>query len=236
MVDLAPHSVNHTFPVESELHTTQVLLVSLVLNELEENSPVPKVHDISLVPIVQKSSSCILMTPPSSSLVTSFDWSRLAGYRLPSYVPFQIIVKAYNMVIPSIVIDKVEFVSIMSSTTWEDLGSPHLVLVTQNLLAFNRATSQPLGIFPKLPITFGGNTIYIDVMVIEDPLDFNLLLGHDHVYVMGALVSSLLCVTCFPHEGRIVIIDKLTFIGPKSTPNKPSSLNGSYVHVVSPLL
>jgi len=39
---------------------------------------------------------------------------------------------------------------------------------------------------------------------------------------------------CFPHKGKIVIIDQLTFIGPESTPTQPSSLNGSYVQVVSP--
>ena len=65
-----------------------------------------------------------------------------------------------------------------------------------------------------MPITSGGKIVYIDVMVVQGPLDFNLLLGRDYVYVMGALVSSLFHVTCFPHERRIVIIDQLTFIGP----------------------
>jgi len=82
------------------------------------------------------------------------------------------------------------------------------------LLAFNRGTSQLLGILPKLPITLGGEIVYIDMMVVQDPLDFNLLLGRDYVYVMVALVSSLFRVM-FPHEGRIVIIDQLKLIGPK---------------------
>lgn len=77
----------------------------------------------------------------------------------------------------------------MSSTTCQALGSPQLVHVTQNLLAFNRGTSQPLGFLPKFPITLGGKTVYIDVMVVQGPLDFNLLLGRNYVYVMGALVS-----------------------------------------------
>lgn len=49
--------------------------------------------------------------------------------------------------------------------------------ITQNMLAFNKGTSQPLGILPKFPISLGGKTIYVDVMVVEDPLDFKLFLG-----------------------------------------------------------
>ena len=118
------------------------------------------------------------------------------------------------MVVPSTVIDEGAFVSILSSTARQALGSPQLIAVTQNLLAFNRGTSQPLGILPRLPITLVEKTVYIDVMVFQVMLDFNLLLGCDYVYVMGALVSSLFHVMCFLHEGRIVIIDQLTFIGP----------------------
>ncbi len=138
------------------------------------------------------------------------------------------------MAISSIVINKGAYVSILSSTAWEDLGSPQLVPVTQNLLAFNRGTSQPLGILPKFPITLGGKFVYIDKMVVQGPLDINLLLGHDYFYVMGSLVSSLFRVMCFPHRGSIVIIDQVTFIGLESTPNQPSSLSGSYLKVVSP--
>ena len=88
------------------------------------------------------------------------------GYRLPSYVPFEITVHACNMVVPGTIIDEFASVSIMSSTTWKDLGSPPLVPVTQNLLAFNKGTIQPLGILPKFPITLGGNIVYINVMVL----------------------------------------------------------------------
>jgi len=110
------------------------------------------------------------------------------------------------MAIPSAVIDEGAFVSILSSTTWQDLRSPHLVPVTHNPLAFNRGMSQPLGILPKFPITLGGNTFYVDVMVVQGPLDFNLLLFRDYVYVMGSLVYSLFQVMCFPRDRNIVII------------------------------
>jgi len=113
------------------------------------------------------------------------------------------------MVVHGTILDEGMSISIMPSTTWQSLGYPQLVPVTQNLLAFNKGTSQPLGILLKFPITLGGNTIYIDVMVVQCPLDFNLLLECDYVYFMGALVSSLIHVVCFPHEWRIIAIDQL---------------------------
>ena len=139
----------------------------------------------------------------------------------------------FDMIVPSTIIDEGASISILSSTTWQAFGSPPLVPVTQNLLAFNRGTSQPLRILPKLPITLGGKIVYIDMMVVPSPLDFNLLLGRDYAYAIGALVSSLFCVICFPHEGRIVTIDQLSFIGPYVTSILPSSLPGPYLSVVS---
>ena len=136
------------------------------------------------------------------------------------------------MVVPSTILDEGASVSIMSSTTWRVLGSPQLVPVTQNLLAFNGGTSQPSGILPKLPITLGGKTVYIDVMVVEGPLDFNLLLGRDYVYVMGALIYSLFRVVCFPHEGRIVTIDQLSFIGHQAPPLQPLPPIGSCLQAI----
>jgi hypothetical protein len=75
------------------------------------------------------------------------------------------------------------------------------VPVTQNLLAFNRRTSQPLGTIPHFPVTLGGKNVFIDIMVVQDPLDFSLLLGRDYVYAMKAIVSTLFRVISFPHDG-----------------------------------
>ena len=119
-------------------------------------------------------------------------------------MPFQITVHAYDKAIPSTVLDEGASVSLMPFTTWQALSSPHLVPVAQNLLAFDRGTSQLLGILPRLPITLGGKFVYLNVMVVQGPLDFNLLLGHDYVYFMEALVSSIFCVICFLHKGIIV--------------------------------
>lgn len=95
------------------------------------------------------------------------------------------------MIVSSTIIDEGASVSIVSSTAWQALSSPPLVPITQNMLASNRGTSQPLGILPQLPITLGGKTIYLNVMVVPGPFDYNLLLGNDYVYDMGAIVSTL---------------------------------------------
>jgi hypothetical protein len=119
----------------------------------------------------------------------------------------------------------------LSSIAWQALGYPPLAPVTQNLLAFNRRTSQPLGTLPQFPITLGGKTVFIDVMVVQDPLDFALLLERDYVYAMKAIVSTLFRVISFPHDGQVVPVDQLSFIDP----NWIASLNGSYMQTISPL-
>ena len=136
------------------------------------------------------------------------------------------------MVVHGTILDEGVSVSIMSSTTWQDLGSPQLVPVTQNLLDFNRGTSRPLGVLSKFPIALGGKTVYIDVMVVQGPLDFNLLLGCEYFYVMGALIYSLFRVVCFPHEGRIVTIDQLSFIGHQAPPLQPLPPIGSCLQAI----
>jgi hypothetical protein len=152
-------------------------------------------------------------SPPSTEAIL-FDWGALTGPRLPSHIPFQITVQVRGRDVPQTLIDEGASVSILSSVAWYALGCPQLAPVTQNLLAFNRRTKQPLGILPQFCVTLGGKTVFIDVMVVRDPLDFSLILGRDYVYAMKALVSTLFRVISFPHDGRIVTIDQLSFIGP----------------------
>jgi hypothetical protein len=72
-------------------------------------------------------------------------------------------------------------------------------------------------------------------MVVQDPLDFSLLLGRDYVYAMKSIVSTLFCVISFHHDGRMVTIDQLSFFVPDLTINSMNSLNNSYMQMVSPL-
>jgi len=111
--------------------------------------------------------------------------------------------------------------------------SPQLVSITHHFLDFNRISSEPLGILPQLPITLGGKTVCIDVMVVQGLLDFNLLLGLDCVFSMNVVVSILFRVIHFPHNGNIVTIDHLVFVSPYMTTDHSTTLNVTYMKVIS---
>src|ERR1700686_3893612 len=118
------------------------------------------------------------------------------------------------MVMVGTIIDDGASVSILSSTAWKALGSPSLLPEMRNMTGFDKGTSRPLGILPNVPITLRRKTIHMNMMVVQGPLDYNVLLGHDYIYFMGAVISSLFRVMCFPHEGRVVkLIDQLPFPG-----------------------
>jgi hypothetical protein len=72
------------------------------------------------------------MLPPSPRVV-SFDGNDIIEPRLPSYTPFQI------RGILRYIVDKVTFASILSSSTWKDLGFPKLVSDLHKLLTFHRS-------------------------------------------------------------------------------------------------
>lgn len=116
-VDSISPSVNHTFLEESKYDTTQVLFVSSDSYELGGNPHVPSRQEENPPTLVtQGVNSLVLMVPSPSSLVTSFDWNRLARFRLPSYMPFQIIVQVCNMIVSGTIIDEGASLSIISST------------------------------------------------------------------------------------------------------------------------
>ena len=138
------------------------------------------------------------------------------------------------MIIVGTIIDEGASMSILSSTTWKALGSPSLLLEIRNLTGFNKGTSRPLGILPNLLITLRRKTVYLNMMVVQGPLDYNVLLGRDYIYSMGAIVSSLFRVMCFLYEGRMVqIIDQLSFAGSNMTTSQIPSLNGIFVEGMS---
>ena len=105
---------------------------------------------------------------------------------------------------------------------------------TDQILDFNRIPTTPLGILPHLPITPEGKIVCIDVMVVQGPLNFNLLLGQDYVYARKAVVFTLFRVMHFPRDGNIVTIDKLSFVTPDHhiTPSNQTTLNVPHVLVI----
>ena len=57
--------------------------------------------------------------------------------------------------------------------------------------------------------------------VVDAPLDYNLLLGRSWSYAMTAIISSVFQLIKFPHNGKIVTIDQLTYFSsdPASSDN-----------------
>ena len=80
--------------------------------------------------------------------------------------------------------------------------------IASQLLAFDRRTCIALGIITQTPVTLGWKTILVYFMVIEDPLDFNMILRCDYVYAMQVVVSTFFHVMCFNHGEEIVTINQ----------------------------
>jgi hypothetical protein len=47
--------------------------------------------------------------------------------------------------------------------------------------------------------------------VVQGLLYFNIILGHDYIYAMNIVVSTLFQVINLPHNGSIVTIDQLEY-------------------------
>jgi hypothetical protein len=56
--------------------------------------------------------------------------------------------------------------------------------------------------------------VCVEVEVVDAPIDYNLLLGRSWTYAMQVVVAIVFQVLLFPHEGRIVTIDQLSFSQP----------------------
>ena len=83
----------------------------------------------------------------------------------------------------------------------------------------------------------GGKSVLVDVIVVQGPLDFNMLLRCDYVYAMNVVVSTLFRVTHFPHNGIIFTIDQLAYDNhhPNSVLVQAALLYVPSVHVDSTL-
>ena len=92
------------------------------------------------------------------------------------------------------------------------------------LTVFDGRSFRPHGILPSLKVCLGGKTIAIEVEAVDAPLEYNLLLGRNWMYSMQAVASSLFCVVCFPHNGKIVMIEQMAFKNPSVTASLGASV------------
>jgi hypothetical protein len=138
--------------------------------------------------------------------------------RLPYHVVFQIVVahpmKYFTRNIFRMVVDEGASTCVMSLVCWKAIGQPILSLSPTLLTSFDGHSFRPHGIIPSFPMQLGGKTVCVEVEVVDAPLDYNLLLGRSWTYSMHAVVATVFWVLLFPHEGRIMTIDQLSFSRP----------------------
>jgi hypothetical protein len=100
---------------------------------------------------------------------------------------------------------------VMSLIYWKSLNSLTLYNSSDMLTSFDGHSFCPHSIFPAFLVQLGRKTIEVEFEVVDAPLDYNMLLGHNWNYAMVFVVSSVYYTPCFPHEGNIMTINQLSF-------------------------
>jgi hypothetical protein len=114
---------------------------------------------------------------------------------LPYHVAFQIVVahpmKFFTRNIFRMVVDEGTSTCVMSLACWKAIGKLALSPSPTLLTAFDDHSFRPHGIVPSFPVQLGGKTVCIEVEVVDDPLDYNLLLGRSWSYAMKDVVATV---------------------------------------------
>jgi hypothetical protein len=107
---------------------------------------------------------------------------------LPYHVAFQIVVahptKNFARNVFHTVVDEGASTCVMSLACWKSIGQPALSPSPTLLTTFDGRSFQPHGIVPSFPTQLGEKTVCVEVEVVDDPLDYNLLLGRSWTYDM----------------------------------------------------
>jgi len=160
---------------------------------------------------------------PTDSNLICFDLENHVP-RLPHQIAFLILVIINEKTIHQTVIDEGAPTYIMSTACWKAIGSLASNQSLNTLEAFDGHDSQPFDILPNLAITLEGKTMQVKVEIVDTNLNYNLLLSQSWTHAMHAVASSLFRVIFFPHQGKIVTVDQLSFFS-------YSSLDGNVPYV-----
>jgi hypothetical protein len=147
---------------------------------------------------------------PSGSKFIKFDVTDVKPH-LPYHVAFQIHVEYSKYTIKHVVVDEGAATCVMSLIYWKALGSSILPKSSNMLTSFDCHSFRPHGILHAFLVQLGGKMVEVEVKVFYAPLDYNLLLGHNWTYSMVIFVSSIFRTLFFPHEGKIMTINHLSF-------------------------
>jgi hypothetical protein len=113
---------------------------------------------------------------PSGLKIIKFDVTDVKPH-LPYHVAFQIHMEYSKYTIKRVVIDEGAASCVVSLACLKAIGSPTLSNSLTMLTAFDGHSFFPNGILPSFPVQLGGNTVEVEVEVVDAPLDYNLLLG-----------------------------------------------------------
>ena len=69
-------------------------------------------------------------------------------------------------------------------------------------------------------------------MVVQGPLDFNMILGCYYAYDVKVVLSTLFRLMHFPYDGKIVTIDQISFVKPNYHVNPSHQTSLSVPHVL----
>ena len=130
---------------------------------------------------------------------------------LPYHVALSVDVIHGGNTIRRIVVNEGASTCVMSLSCWKALGSLELVPSNTLLTALEGRSFCPHGILPTFEIKLVGKEVSVQVEVIDAPLDYNILLGRSWTYAMCAIALAFLQVVVFPHEGKLVTVDQLSF-------------------------
>jgi hypothetical protein len=147
---------------------------------------------------------------PSESSLINFNYDQV-HQMLSHQINFQIKVRMMGKNIFHTVIDEGDSNCIISMSCWKALDSPKLDTTAKLLTSFVGHMFHPHGIISSLPTELGGNILYVFVEVVDAHPKYNLLLENSWFYKMTAIVSSVFRVLCFPHQGKIMTIDQISF-------------------------
>jgi hypothetical protein len=155
---------------------------------------------------------------PADTRLITFDLDS-SEPRLPAAVVIQVPVKIRNIIVHRCIIDEGASTCIMSKIVWLKLGSLELTPSSITLRAYDGRPSSPEGLFQNVPVELRGKTILIDIEVIDVTLNYNILFGRSYMYDMKAVASSVFWTIMFPHNGKIVTVDQVSYYEPNPSAN-----------------
>ena len=110
----------------------------------------------------------------SNCITFNLDYFKM---RLSHNLAFQIHTTVHGKSIHRTVIDEGSSTCVMSLSFWRDIGSLDINQSLTTLKSFDGRGFKPYGILNSFPVELGGKTMSIDIEVVDDLLDYNLILG-----------------------------------------------------------